>query len=160
MRVGQALRLLRAARKPHRFFSEKERHWIAAAIRKAESLTSGEIRVHVEGRCAGDPVSRAQWLFSALGMHRTTRRSGVLIYLAVKDRKFAAIGDEGIHRAVPERFWGEITLETEHRFRAGRFFEGIDGMIERIGAGLARHFPRTPDDRNEFPDTPSEGGTS
>ncbi len=90
-------------------------------------------------------------------MHRTERRNGVLIYLAVKDRRFAVVGDEGIHQVVPERFWEEIASEIERRFRAGRFLEGIYGSIERIGAELSHHFPPPPNDRNELPDTPSEG---
>lgn len=160
LRAGQALRELRAVRRPHRFFSERERHGIAAAIRKAESQTSGEIRVHVEGRCPGEPAVRAREVFAALGMHRTARRNGVLLYLAVRDRKFAVIGDEGIHRVVPEHFWGEVAAELERSFRAGQFPPGISRAIERIGAELARHFPGTAEDRNELPDIPSEGNTS
>lgn len=152
-----ALRALRAIRKPHHFFSERERHGIAAAIRKAESETSGEIRVHVEGRCPGEPAGRAREVFAALGMHRTTRRNGVLLYLAVRDRKCAVVGDEGIHRTVRARFWEEVAAEMERFFRAGRFLEGLLSGIERIGAELARHFPRSPEDRNELPDIPSEG---
>lgn len=155
MRTIHEWRTLRAARKPHRFFSERERHGIAAAIRNAESRTSGEIRVHVERRCPADPLLRAKELFSALGMHRTARRNGVLIYLAVRDRRFAVVGDEGFHRAVPERFWEEVASEMERHFKAGRFLEGIHGLIDRISAELGRHFPRTPDDLNELPDTPS-----
>jgi len=152
-----ALRTLRAIRKPHHFFSERERHRIAAAIRKAESETSGEIRVHVEGRCSGEPAERAREIFAALGMHRTTRRNGVLLYLAVRDRKLAVVGDEGIHRAVPERFWEGLAAEMERQFRTGRFLDGLLSGIARIGAELARHFPREPQDRNELPDIPSEG---
>jgi uncharacterized membrane protein len=160
MRTGQAWRALRAVRRPYRFFSERERHRIVAAIRKAESRTSGEIRVHVEGRCPGGPVIRARQLFAALGMHQTARRNGVLLYLAVRDRKFAVIGDEGIHQVVPERFWEKVASEMERHFRAGQFLPGISRVIDRIGAELSRHFPPTPDDRNELPDAPSEGRAS
>jgi uncharacterized membrane protein len=160
LRPGQALRELRAARQPHRFFSERERHAIVASIRRAESRTSGEIRLHVERRCPGDPVMRARQLFAALGMHRTARRNGVLLYLAVGERRFAVVGDDGIHRAVSERFWEEVAAELESQFKAARFLEGICRAIDRIGTELARHFPRAPEDRNELPDLPSEGSTS
>lgn len=160
MKPSHALRALRAVRKPHRFFRERERHWIVEAIRNAEARTSGEIRLHVEGRCPGDPGLRARVLFAALGMHRTASRNGVLLYLAVRDRKFAVVGDEGIHRAVPERFWEEVVAEMECDFRAGLFFDGMCRTINRVGAELARHFPRTPEDRNELPNIPSEGNGS
>lgn len=112
----------------------------------------------MEGRCPGDPAVRARQLFAALGMHQTARRNGALLYLAVRDRKFAVVGDDGIHRAVPAGFWEEVAAEMEREFRLGRFLEGMYRVIDRIAAEQRRHFPRTPEDRNELPDAPSEGG--
>ena len=36
--------------------------------------------------------------------------------------------------------------------REGRAADGIVAAIERVGAVLAEHFPRSADDRNEIPD--------
>ncbi len=52
----------------------------------------------------GDVLDRAAWLFKKLGMHKTAERNGVLFYLAVKDRKFAIIGDAGINAKVHAGF--------------------------------------------------------
>ncbi|MGQ9780601.1 MAG: TPM domain-containing protein [Bacillota bacterium] len=142
---------------PHHFFSREEKKRIVEAIAAAEAETSGEIRVHVEGSCGGDPLARARQVFAALGMDRTAARNGVLIYLAVRDRRFAVIGDEGIDRVVPEGFWEETKDVMEGYFREGRFVEGILHGIASVGAHLAAYFPRQPGDINELPDEPSEG---
>ncbi|MGE5599315.1 MAG: TPM domain-containing protein [Bacteroidota bacterium] len=144
-------------RHPHHFFSRWEKRRITDAIAAAEGRTSGEIRVHVESACGGDPVRRAQQVFAALGMDRTAARNGVLIYLAVEERRFAIIGDEGIDRVVPPGFWQETKDAMADHFRAGRFAEGVVHGVSSAGEHLARYFPREADDANELTDEISEG---
>ena len=84
---------------------------IIQAIQKAEKKTSGEIRVHVESHCEGHPIERSKVLFFQLGMQKTDLQNGVLVYLAVKDRKFSIIGDKGIDANVPIEFWETIRDE-------------------------------------------------
>ncbi|HYB72849.1 MAG TPA: TPM domain-containing protein [Candidatus Sulfotelmatobacter sp.] len=156
-RLRHAARRLRPARHPHRFFTRAEEHRIVAAIQHAEHETSGRIRVHVEGHCPGDATARAREVFASLGMHRTQQRHGALIYLATKDRKFAVVGDEGIHAAVPPGFWGEIRDAMAGDFRRGRFCEGICHGVVAIGQHLKAYFPGRPEDRNELPDEISTG---
>lgn len=80
--------------------SKESKEALVRAIRTAEKNTSGEIRVHLEQVCKGDPCLRAAYVFSRLGMFRTKDRNGVLIYLALKSHKFAIIGDSGINEKV------------------------------------------------------------
>jgi uncharacterized membrane protein len=89
--------------------NEADRLAIQGAIREAEQLTSGEIRVHIDKKCAGDPLKRAIQVFNKLKMHATKERNGVLIYLSFTDRKLAILGDEGI-----DKKWG-LTFGTEPR---------------------------------------------
>ena len=42
------------------FFSDEQKKLIVSAIEEAEKNTSGEIRVHVEMRCHGDIMKRAE----------------------------------------------------------------------------------------------------
>lgn len=144
-------------RHPQHFLTNVEKKEITAAIAAAELKTSGEIRVHVESSANGDPVARAQEVFAALGMDRTERRNGVLIYLAVKEKKFAIIGDEGIDRVVPAGFWEATRDVMAERFREGRFVEGVIHGIASAGEHLAKYFPRRDDDVNELTDELSEG---
>lgn len=123
---------------------------IVAAITEAEAKTSGEIRVHVESRCGGDAFERARLLFEKLGMTATAGRSGVLIYLAWKDRKLAVLGDSGIHEKVGGDYWNGIVEMIVADFHEGRFGDGLVKAVTEVGRRLAEHFPRKTDDRNEL----------
>lgn len=141
---------------PKKFFSSEEQERILEEIRKAEHRTSGEIRVHLDCCSREIPLEKAKRVFHRLGMTRTKARNGVLIYLATEDRKFAILGDEGIHRVVPENYWEDVKEKIQEQFREGRICEGICLGIREIGEKLKVHFPVEPDDRNELPDTISE----
>ncbi|HRY98661.1 MAG TPA: TPM domain-containing protein [Bacteroidales bacterium] len=132
------------------FLSVADQARILEAIREAEAQTSGEVRVHLELRARVDVLERAAALFRQLGMHRTRERNGVLFYLAIEDRKFAILGDEGIHAAVPEGFWDTISLEMGQAFREGRFADGLCQGILKAGSQLRRHFPHRKDDQDEL----------
>ena len=134
------------------FFNQEQKEKILDAIRKAEKDTSGEIRVHIETTCSGDVLDRAAWVFGKLGMHKTAERNGVLFYLAVRDRKFAVIGDAGINSKVPEGFWDSVKETLRKNFVRGLFAEGLSEGIILAGRQLRTHFPYRSDDVNELPD--------
>ena len=135
---------------------EQQAH-ILDAIKEAEKETSGEIRVHIETRLSGDVLDRASWIFKKIGMDRTKERNGVLFYLAIKNRKFAIIGDTGINARVPEGFWDKIKNVMESDFREKRFSDGLAKGILMAGDQLKEHFPHLADDVNELPDEISFG---
>jgi len=139
------------------FFSKEEKKQITDAIKAAELNTSGEVRVHVEGRCKGDVLDCAAYWFEKLKMHETAARNGVLFYLAVNDRKFAILGDAGINAKVPEDFWESTKVHMLSRFREGRFADGLSEGIIQAGEQLKKHFPYQDDDVNELPDEISFG---
>lgn len=134
------------------FFSKEEQDQILAAIKEAEKETSGEIRIHIETTCNADVLDRAAWVFKKLGMDKTAERNGVLFYLAVKDRKFAIIGDSGINTKVPEGFWDDIKEILRNRFKKGEFTEGLTEGMLMAGQQLKTHFPYHKDDVNELSD--------
>jgi len=134
------------------FFSEDEKQRISEAIAEAERMTSGEIRVHVENSCPGDPYERAVVIFEKLGMQATSKRNGVLLYVAVKSHDLAIIGDKGINEAVPENFWDDILAQLKEDFRAGRAAEGVCKALRKAGEQLKAHFPFEDGDVNEQPD--------
>ena len=139
------------------FFSKEQIEDIKQAILNAELDTSGEIRVHIEKVCDGEVMNRAAYIFGNLNMKNTEQRNGVLFYLAVKNRKFAIIGDEGIHKTVPEDFWEEIKIKMLNHFREDNFTEGLVEGISIIGRYLKKHYPYQTDDINELPDEISFG---
>jgi uncharacterized membrane protein len=139
------------------FFSKEQQELIVSAIREAEKNTSGEIQVHIEESCKGEVLDRAAVIFAKLKMHLTKERNGVLFYLAVKDHKFAILGDSGIHNVVPDNFWEYIKEIMQERFRNGQFTEGLCEGIRKAGMQLQVHFPYKRDDKNELPDEISFG---
>jgi uncharacterized membrane protein len=134
------------------FASERDLEEVAAAVGRAEQRTAAEIRVHLDHRCPGDPLTRAVAVFERLGMHRTEHRAGVLVYVAVEDHKLAVIGDAGIHERVGQAYWDALVARVLAHLREGRPRDGLILAVEEVGAALAAHFPRRPDDRNELPD--------
>ncbi len=134
------------------FFNEAQQKSIVSAIKSAELNTSGEIQVHIENTCKKDVMDRATEVFASLNMHKTKLRNGVLFYLAIKDKKFAIIGDAGINSAVPENFWTSIKDQMQTEFKQGKFTEGLCDGILKAGDQLKSHFPYQSDDVNELPD--------
>ena len=132
------------------FFTANEKEDITLAIKNAELDTSGEIRVHVEDKCKGDVKDRAAYIFGKLEMHKTEQRNGVLFYLAVKNRRFAILGDIGINKVVPENFWDNIRDDMLNYFREDQFAEGLVNGITEAGKQLKEHFPFQTDDVNEL----------
>lgn len=139
------------------FFSKEEQQQIVEAIKTAENLTSGEIRVHIENHCKEEVLDRTTFLFSKMDMHKTELRNGVLIYLAVKDRQFSIVGDAGINAKVAEGFWDKISETTLALFKEGSYCEGLCAAIKSSGEDLVEHFPVAEDDINELSDEISFG---
>jgi len=133
-----------------RFLNDQQQADVLAAISDAESLTSGEIRLHMESRCKGDVLDRAAVVFQTLAMHKTALRNGVLFYLATEDRKFAILGDGGINAVVPEGFWDEVKDTVIVGLAAGNPAEGLASGIRLAGQQLSAHFPLEANDINEL----------
>ncbi len=142
------------------FFSKEEKEKIKEAVKKAETSTSGEIRVHIDNHCKEDVMDRAAWWFGKLEMQKTEQRNGVVFYLAVKDQKFAILGDAGINALTPEDFWDTIKEKMMASFKEGAFAIGLKEGILMAGEALKSHFPYQDDDVNELSDEISFGGES
>ena len=141
-----------------KLFTSAEKKQIVSAIQTAEVTTSGEIQVHIENHCRIDVLDRAAEVFETLKMYQTKDRNGVLFYLAVKDHKFAILGDAGINAVVPKNFWEDIKNHMADLFKKGQFTQGLIDEIHQAGEALAEHFPYQGDsDENELPDEISFG---
>jgi uncharacterized membrane protein len=139
------------------FFTAQQQDDIRQAVMDAELDTSGEIRVHIEKSCQGNVLDRAAFVFKQLGMTKTALRNGVLIYLAVNNRKFAILGDVGINQVVPSDFWDSVKEEMIHFFREDKYTEGLCYAIREAGLHLKKHFPHQRNDANELSDDISFG---
>jgi len=139
------------------FLTPDQKAAVVNAIEVAEKNTSGEIRVHIENSFKGDVLDQAAYIFKKLNMNKTELRNGVLFYFAVKNQKFAILGDAGINTKVPENFWDSIKEKMASEFQLGRFAEGLALGIYMAGEKLKEHFPYQSDDVNELPNEISFG---
>ncbi|MAZ27573.1 MAG: hypothetical protein CL868_10915 [Cytophagaceae bacterium] len=141
------------ASKVEDFLTASEEQEIVAAIREAELQTSGELRVHLEDKCPlDDTLKRAHEIFHQLKMDNTKEENGVLIYVAIADKKFAICGDKGINKVVPQDFWQSTRDVMQNQFKNGKFKQGLVDGIASAGAQLKKFFPWDTDDTNELPD--------
>lgn len=133
-----------------KLINDSQQKAIQAAIAEAELNTSGEIRVHVDATCAGNPMEKAIQIFEKLKMHETAQRNGVLFYVAMKDKKLAILGDQGINECVPENFWDAIRDTMINAFKNGEYSEGLIEGILTAGQQLKSAFPLLENDENEL----------
>lgn len=132
------------------FLTADEEQEIVQAILEAEKNTSGEIRVHIESHTRLEHSKRAKEVFHLLKMDNTKDENGVLIYVAVNDRKFCIYGDRGIDKVVPENFWNSTKDRIQNHFVKGNFKQGIIAGILNAGKELEAHFPWNHGDINEL----------
>jgi putative membrane protein len=95
---------------------------------------------------------RAVAIFQAAAAGRTGGKTGVLIYLSLAERRAELVADEAILKLTDDHTWGEAMHALIAEVREGRPADGIVAAIERVGAVLAEHFPRSAHDKNEIPD--------
>lgn len=128
---------------------------VERAIARAETRTSGEIRVSIAGFFLGSSRRLAERAFQRLGLQATRDRNGVLLLIAPSRREVVVLGDEAIHAHVGDVFWTEIAARVGTHFHEGRFTEGVVDAVDAIGEALARHFPAADagSNPNELPDT-------
>jgi uncharacterized membrane protein len=143
---------------PKDTITDADEQVILQAIQEAERNTSGEIRVHIENHCEGDVLDRATEVFAQLHMHLTKQRNGVLFYVAIKDHRFAVLGDAGINAIVPDHFWEDITKTVISYFKKKEYAEGLAKGVVMAGEQLKAHFPyNEKGDKNELSDDISFG---
>lgn len=137
---------------PSKYFTPEQKAAMVSAIEEAEKNTSGEIRVHFENHCKKEVLDCAAQVFADLKMHKTAQRNGVLIYVALQDKKLAILGDAGINAKVADNFWDEIKNRMINRFKAGQICEGVCEAVLEAGQQLKKYFPYQADDVNELSD--------
>lgn len=83
---------------------------------------------------------------------RTSGRTGILIYLSMRERRAEIVADEAISSKVDPGVWGDAMNAMLAELREGRVADGMIAAIGKVGAVLQAHVPRLTDDENELPD--------
>ncbi|EQB12059.1 MAG: hypothetical protein K0R64_1391 [Novosphingobium lindaniclasticum] len=83
---------------------------------------------------------------------RTTGRTGVLIYLSMREHRAEIVADRAIAAKVDPDVWGQAMSAMLAHVGQARIADGMVVAVGKVGAILAEHFPRAHDDVNELPD--------
>jgi len=98
---------------------------------------------------------RAEAAFLEEEVFATRDRTGILVFLALAERRAVILGDDGINRAVPEGQWQELVDGLVAGIREGRPKEALCDTIAHCGEVLERfQVTRRPDDRDELVNRP------
>lgn len=83
---------------------------------------------------------------------RTKGKTGVLLYLSMREHRAEIVADDSITDLVPPEVWGEAMADMLVEVKKGCVAEGIAAGVRDVGKVLSEHFPRGEDDDNELPD--------
>ena len=90
--------------------------------------------------------------FLAQGLQRTSRRTGVLIFVSIAERQAVLLADEGINAKVAQSVWDDVVAGLTAAAAAGSLCDGFVTAVAQCGAVLAAHFPPNSLNVNELPD--------
>lgn len=98
---------------------------------------------------------RAEAAFLEEEVFKTRHRTGILIFLALWEHRAVILGDEGIHRVVPEGTWDDLVKDLVEGVRQGRASQALIEVIGRCGVLLEEYgLQILPDDEDELADAP------
>jgi len=139
-----------------KYLSKEDKKELSGCISDIEKRTSGEIRLCVkykkewhERKYSARELALKE--FHKLEMQNTKLRTGVLLLILFKDRKFEIVADEGINSRVEQKIWEDIASEMSNRFSVSNFKEGIIFTLKAIGNLMEKEFPPVKDDTDELP---------
>jgi uncharacterized membrane protein len=141
------------------FLQKLDHQRIVKAIQEAEAKSSGNIRIYLQrGEIKGDALPLAQKQFLKFKMDQTQHRNAVLVFVAPRARKFAVVGDAGIHEKCGHDLWNRVVHKMGEHFRQEHFTDALVDAIHDLGQVLTEHFPRVAGEKaNELPDDVIEG---
>lgn len=119
------------------------------AVQSWQPLKFALIPKSVKGARVRDAAIRH---FKVGADRRTNGRTGVLLYLSMREHRAEIVADEAIATQVDAEVWGRAMAGMLAEIAQGRVAEGLAAGIRDVGNVLAAHFPRADDDINELPD--------
>jgi putative membrane protein len=85
---------------------------------------------------------RARRAFAEAGLERTRGRTGILIFVALLERRVVVLADDGIHKLLgPGESWEEIARLAADGLHRGHAVDGLVAAARRAGQILSNHVP-------------------
>ena len=96
--------------------------------------------------------SRAISLFKVGTEAKTVGRTGVLLYLSMKEHRAEIVADEAIASKVSPETWGDAMVALLDEVKSGNPGAGVAAAVAQMGVVLAEHFPKGSENPNEISD--------
>ncbi|MGV7121731.1 TPM domain-containing protein [Sphingopyxis sp. 550A] len=96
--------------------------------------------------------ARAIDLFKVGTEAKTLGRTGILLYVSLREHRADIVADEAIAAKVAPEVWGDAMAALIDLVRKGQPGEGMAEAVRQMGTVLAAHFPRGSENPNELPD--------
>ncbi len=97
-------------------------------------------------------VRAARAAFVARSVADTRGRTGVLLHVAVAERRATLLPDLGVRRAIPEAAWTQATRPLLAAVAGGAAASNLAPYLDSLGTLCSEHLPRQGDDENELAD--------
>ena len=101
---------------------------------------------------AGRVRARAVDLFKVGTEAKTLGRTGVLLYVSLREHRADIVADEAIAAKVAPEVWGDAMISLIDLVRKEQPGAGMAEAVRQMGVVLAEHFPRGSENPNELPD--------
>jgi uncharacterized membrane protein len=138
-----------------KYLAKEELEELKNKIEDIESRTSGEVRLCLklkkgfrENKLSNKELALKE--FHKLEMQKTLDKTGVLIFILFKERKFEIVADEGINAKIKDETWEAIKSHIQNEFANGKYKDGLVKCLDEIGRVLEREFPYKQGDKNEL----------
>lgn len=106
---------------------------------------------------AGWVERAAKATFFEKRVRQTRDRTGILVFIALTERRVLVLTDTGVDDAVPREPWQAATAAIDGALRNGEDGLAVAKRIEALGAILEPVLERSVDDVNELPDEVCDG---
>lgn len=136
--------------------SPSEKNTLEQMLVAYDDSTSNQITIVIENSLDGSDVfSRSVDIAEAWGIGDAERDNGVLIYVAIKDRKLFIQVGRGLEGAIPDALAGRIIdYEIKPNFKSGNYYDGLYAgavSVAKAAAGEYKSKGRRKSKGKKFP---------
>ena len=96
--------------------------------------------------------ARANRAFIEEGVFQTAGRTGILIFVSVREHRIQVVADEGIASKVEEAVWAKVVDAVAGSLRRGRLAEALEAGVTECGRILSSAGLEAADTENELGD--------
>jgi putative membrane protein len=123
-----------------------------AIVYASFELTPLSVRLTPSGARAAKVRRFAHLLFLDRGLANLPSRNGVLLFVALAERRVEIVADHGVDALVGSAEWQRIADAFASTARSGKIAAALEAAIRDLGAVLAKHFPAQAGQTSRVPD--------